>query len=147
MAIHSTLVKRPALYKGERGLFPTTPMAEEDLKLTSDGEEVVIQYYSTRNLVGLKRLWALVYKAYQNSDRWVSKDEAMEELKLRAGFTRVVYRNGELGLKPKSLGRISGEELRSVTEIIENIILAEVLPGMKRNELRRELEEMLGIRK
>src|SRR5215831_3563702 len=147
MAISNTLVKRPALYKGERGLFPSTPMAEDDLRLTADGEEVVIKYYSKRNVEALKRLWAMVYYAWQNSDRWISKEEAMKDLKLRIVFTKVTYKDGELGLKPRSLKRISDEELRSVTRSIEDILLAEVLPGMPHNQWRDNLEEMLGVRR
>lgn len=146
MAISTTLVKRPALYVGEVGLFPSNPIAEEDIAPVVMGAEVVCDCYSPRNLEGLKFLWALVHKATENSDRWLDKDEAMKDLKLRAGFTRVLYDNKakKLELRPKSLKTVSNEELANLTTKIIDIICVEVIPGMEANKLRAEIEKMVA---
>jgi hypothetical protein len=144
MTIDTTLVKRRALYQGEIGFFPSTPMAEEDVAIAKMDSEVVCSFYSPRNLEALKFLWALVHKVAENTDRYLDKDEAMRDLKLRAGYTRVMYDNKtkELELRPKSLTRINNEQLRLLTEKIIDIVCDKLIPGMKRNELRKEVEKM-----
>lgn len=144
MSIETTLVKRPALYQGEVGFFPTNPMAWEDISPVKMGSEVVCSFYSPRNLESLKFLWALVHKTADNSNRWLDKDEAMLELKFRARFVKFVRNSkGQMELRAKSLKRINEEQLRLLTEKIMDIIVQEILPGMKKNDLRKEIEEML----
>ena len=146
MTIESTLVKRRAKFVGEMGFFPSSPMASEDLATVKDGTEVMVSWYSPRNLERLKFLWGLVHKVSDNSDRWLDKDEAMEDLKVRAAFTKVVYndKKKELELRPKSLKRINDEELRRLTNRFIEIISTEIMPGMKANDLKKEIEEMLS---
>jgi hypothetical protein len=148
MTIETTLVKRAALYVGEVGFFPTNEMAAEDIAPAKMNAEVICRFYSPRNLESLKFLWALVHKVADNSDRWLDKDEAMEDLKLRARFARFVLNNdGKVELRPKSLKRINDEQLRILTEKIMDIICQEIIPGMKKNDLRKEIELMLGGQK
>lgn len=148
MSIESILVKRRALYKGEVGLFASNPMAEEDLALAKDDTEVMVSWYSPKTLEAQKFLWGLVHKVADNSDRWLDRYEAMDDLKTRAAFTKVVYndRKKELEVRPKSMKRISDQQLRLLTDKIADIICTEILPGMKRTDLYREIKEMLGDR-
>jgi|SRR5580765_778734 len=148
MTIHTTLTKRRAKYQGEIGFFPDNEMSQQDIAPAKMDSEVVCSFYSPRNLEALRYLWALVHKVSDNSDRWLDKDEAMRDLKLRVGYAKLVYNSKirEVELKPKSLTRISDEQLRSLTEKITGIILEEILPGMKANDLRREIEDMLRDR-
>jgi|SRR5215475_7421458 len=145
--IETTLVKRAALHKGEVGLFPNNPMAEEDVQPIGMGDEVMVTLRSERNLQALKFLWALVHKAADNSDHFLDKDHAMETLKIAVGYSKRVFdRNTETyEEKPRSLKRISEEKLRFITERIMDVICRDVLPGMEPNKLRQEIEEMLGV--
>lgn len=144
MTIETTLVKRAALYVGEIGFFPSSQMASEDIAPAKMNSEVVCSFYSPRNLEALKFLWALVHKVADNSARWLDKDEAMEDLKMRARFARFVQLNsGKVELRPKSLKRINDEQLRLLTDKIMDIICEEIIPGMKKNDLRKEIELML----
>jgi hypothetical protein len=69
-------------------------------------------------------------------------------LKTRVGYTRMLYDRKTKQLKPvpNSLVRIDSEALRILTDRIADVICAEVMPGMKRNDLYREIEEMVGVR-
>ena len=148
MAIETTLVKRRARYQGEIGFFPSTPMAQEDIAVAKMDEELVCSFYSPRHLEALRFLWGLVHKVADNSNRWLDKDEAMRDLKLRAGFTKVIYNDKSklLELRPKSLTRINNEQLRLLTDKIIKITCDEILPGMKPTQLRKEIEEMVKQR-
>jgi hypothetical protein len=148
MAIETVLVKRGALYKGEIGFFPDNEMAADDIAPATMGEEVICRFYRPRQIEALKFLWAMVHKAADNSDLFLNKDDAMEKLKVRVGYTRVLYdrKTKELKPVPKSLVRIDSEALRILTDRIADVICTEVMPGMRRNDLYREIEEMVGVR-
>ena len=149
MAIETSLLKRPALYKGEVGLFPTSEMASDDVALFAMNEEVMAKLRSERKIKALNFLWGLVYKSYQNTDYWLTKEKAMEWFKARARFTQIGIDPDSKKLVERlgSLTRINDEELRLLTARVEDIICAEILPGVKRKELRREIEEMMKDRR
>ena len=149
MTIKTTLVKRGALYKGEMGFFADDEMAGEDVALVKSGGLVMCDFYSPKTLEAQRYLWGLVYKTFQNTDYWLNKDKAMDWFKVRVGFTKP-GRDPDTGEwvqdRPDSLTRISEEELRRLTELIINVICTEILPGISRDDLRREVEEMIGVR-
>jgi hypothetical protein len=145
MTIETTLTKRRALYKGEIGFFPSSPLAEQDVALAKMDEELLCAFSSPRSLQQLKFLWALTQKVAENSDRFVDKDHAMEQLKIAAGHSRILFneQTGELEVKPKSLRRLSFEQLRHLTDKIIDIVCSEIIPGMEENALRAEIETMI----
>ena len=149
MTIETILTKRKALYKGEVGLFATSEMAEEDLAPFSMNDDVMAKISSERQMKALRKLWGFVYKGYQNTDYWLNKDKAMNYFKVKAGHVKP-GRDPETGewdmLLPKSLTRISDNELRLLTDRVVDIICIEVLPGVKQVDLRREIEEMIKPR-
>lgn len=149
MTINTTLVKRRALYPGEIGLFPTCEMEAEDLALVGNMTQVLVTMRSERKIEALRYLWGLVWKAQQNTDYWIDKEKAMDWFKINAGYVKP-GRDPDTRewnpLRPRSLTRISDEELRLLTERVKDLICSEVLPGMEPNELRREIEEMVHER-
>lgn len=149
MTTNTTLMKRRALYHGEVGLFPTSEMASEDLALFAMNTEIMAALSAERRIEALRRLWLFVWKAQQNSDFWIDKDKAMDWFKVQAGYVKP-GRDPDTKewnpRRPKSLKRISDEELRLLTSRVEDLIVSEVLPGIERNDLRREIEEMLNQR-
>ena len=143
--IETTLVKRQAMHKGEIGFFPSSPMAEEDIALAPMNGEVLCNFTSPRTLQQLKFLWALVSKVAENSDAFIDKDDAMRQLKLDVGFSRLVQNKAlELEMKPKSLKRLDSEGLKKLTNKIIDFVCREVLPGMDENTLRDEIESMIA---
>jgi hypothetical protein len=148
VTIETTLVKRPALHKGEVGFFPNNPMAEEDVSRVAMHSETMHRITSEKNLQALKFLWGLVHKVSDNCDLFLDKDDAMEKLKLRVGYSRAIYDPQTRGLenRPRSLKGISDEQLHLLTERMLDVICTEIIPGMKQNDLRREVEEMAGLR-
>jgi hypothetical protein len=148
VTIETTLVKRPALHKGEVGFFPNNPMAEEDVARVAMHSETMHRITSEKNLEALRFLWGLVHKTADNCDLFLDKDDAMEKLKLRVGFSRPIYdpKTRQMVNQPKSLKRITDEQLHLLTERMLDVICTEIIPGMKQNDLRREVEEMAGLR-
>jgi len=139
------LVKRRAAFKGEVGLFAVDQVADEDLSAISMDSEVIGDLSSEKNLKALRYLWALVTITASNSDLFLDKDEAMEQLKLRARHARMVMdkKTGELEIRPKSLKRISDQVLQRLIRRVKYIILTEVLPGIDDAALEAQVQEMM----
>lgn len=148
MSIETTLIKRRALYRGEVGFFANNEMAEDDIAIATMNEEVICRFYSPRTLKRLRFLWGVVYKTWQNTDLWIDKDDLMEYLKTRVHYTKMTYDHREKKLSPKvkSLTRINDEQLRLLTDRIIDVICADILPGMKSDDLRNEVEKMFQDR-
>ena len=148
MTIETVLTKRRALYKGEIGLFATSEMAYEDLAPISMNDEVTAELRSERKIQALRFLWGLVYKAYQNTNYWIDKETAMDWFKTRARYTKMVVdpATKELMPRPKSLKRINDTQLRLLTDRTADIMCTEIMPGMAKNDLYREIEEMMKPR-
>ena len=149
MTTESIFTKRRARYKGEMGILADDPSAEEDLQPFTEGDQIYIRYFSQKNVQALRYLWGLVHKAFRNTDRYVSKRKLMDDLLVQVDYSKLAYNSETKKLErvPKSLAVISNEELRLATERIMDVICTELIPGMKKNDLRREIEEMVGIRR
>jgi hypothetical protein len=146
MTIETVLVKRKALYPGEVGFFPSNPVSEDDVSPFTMGGETIHRISEQRNIEQLKFLWGLIHKTADNTDRFRDKDQLMEHLKVRAGYYKLVWNGTKFEAVGKSLTRIDNEKLRLLTEQFIEIICEKIIPGMKANNLRREIEEMCMIR-
>jgi hypothetical protein len=108
---------------------------------------VMCDFYSPKTVEAQRYLWGLVHKAQENSDFWSDRYKAMEWFKKRVGYTKP-GRDPEtkewVQDRPRSLTRISEEELRILTLRVIDVIYQEILPGIAVADLRREVEEMLG---
>jgi hypothetical protein len=146
MTIETTLVKRGALYRGEVGFFADNQMSADDIAPVAMHEETMHRITSERNLQALRFLWGLVHKVAENTDYFLDKDDAMEKLKVRVAYSKSVYdpHTREIVVRGRSLKKISAEALRTLTDRIADIVCAELMPGMRRNDLYREIEEMIA---
>lgn len=144
--IEVALRKRKAKYIGEIGFFPDDQISDEDCKGFGLDTEVLAQLKSEKNLEALKYLWALVTIVANNTEgQFLDKDDAMEKLKLRARFAKLMLneRNNKWELVPKSLKRLNGDQMLRLINRIKHIVLTEILPGVKDRELEKEIQEML----
>jgi len=148
MTINTTLTKRPALHKGEVGFFPDNQMSADDIVPVAMYSETMHRITSERHLQALKFLWALVHKVADNTDYFLDKDDAMEKLKVKVGYSKSVYDpyTRETVVRGRSLKKISAEALHTLTDRIADVVCMDLMPGMKRNELYREIEEMVGVK-
>jgi len=146
--IETFLVKRKAKYRGEVGLFSNSEMTDDDLRIIAMDGEVMASLRREKNIQALRYLWGLVHKVADNTDLFLDKDDAMDSLKKRVGFSKGVYdpHTRKIESRAKSLTRISDEQLRLLTDRITTVICEEILPGITRAHLREEIEAMLRER-
>lgn len=146
MSIRTILRKRPALYKGEVGLFPDNEMAGEDLRLVSLYEEAQCTVATSSKIELEKYRWALATKVAEARDDLLDKEDAMDWLKIRVRFVKYVEnpRTKRMEVLPKSTRRLSPEQLRRLINRMQHVVLTEVMPGVRPSVLRDELLKMCG---
>lgn len=146
MTVETFGTKRRAHYAGEIGLFPSSEMASEDIAIFALNSELMMRLWSEKRIEQLRYLWGLVHKVADNTDLWLDKDDAMEGFKIRVGYSKAVYdpRIQRVQVRGKSLKIATAEQLKTITEKVQGVILTEIFPGMKNNVLREEIENMIG---
>ena len=148
MTVNTFLTKRRAFYAGEIGLFASSQMADEDLTIFALNAELMAKLWTEKRIEQLRYIWGLVHKVADNTELFLDKDEAMEGLKIASSYYKMVWDPTIQKLVPRglSLTKISDEKLKILTGKIQGIIREQIFPGMKDNELRREIEDMLSER-
>ena len=95
-----------------------------------------------RNLKQIRFLWALCSKLVEGGV-YEDKDEAMDDLKIRARFARFGVENGRTVIVPRSLSRQRGDVLVRLINRVVFIVCRDLLPHIKEADLRAEIEEMV----
>lgn len=134
--------KRRAKYAGEVGLFGVDQIADEELKKLPD-DMVWCEITVPRNLRQIRYLWAIASKL-ADGGVYESKEDAMDDLKIRARFARWGEENGRTVIVPRSLSRQRSDVLHRLINRIVFIVCAELLPHIKEKDFRAEIEEMVG---
>jgi len=145
MTVNTFLTKRRARYAGEIGLFPESQMAQDDIAIFGWEAELTARLWTEKNIRQLRYLWGLVHTVADNTNLFTDKDDAMEGLKVAVGYYKMCWdtRLQKLAPRGNSLTRISDEKLKILTGKIQDVIQQQIFPGMKDDELRREIEQMI----
>jgi hypothetical protein len=148
VTIETFLRKRKALYAGEVGLFPDSPIAEEDFAPVPMGAEVRTEMATERNMAMLKFVWALAGMIADNTEFYLDRNDAMDGplgLKMRAHHCKPVVdqATGEVTLRPMSLKRLSNEAFHRLLRRFVWVTCNQIIPGMDEGPLRAEIEELV----
>jgi hypothetical protein len=139
--IEIAVIKRPALHKGEIGLFATNEW--DSNSLASLGNETAWAEVSTPHSLQLLRyLWAIAQKL-ADGGLYEDKDEAMDDLKIRARFARWGVIKDTPIVVPRSLSRASYDTLHRLADRFVHIVCSDLLPDMPESAFRKALEEMI----
>jgi hypothetical protein len=140
------LVKRAAR-AGEIGLFCDAQPYEDDWSSLKIGSEVKAECTNPHNLKYLKFFWALATKVAENCDFLIDKDDAKERILLEARHFKTVFdplRN-RAEVKAKSIAGLSGDTWLRLLRRCTYVVITKFLPGMEENELKAEIEKMIGM--
>jgi hypothetical protein len=140
--IEISAIKRKAKYPGEIGIFGADQIADEEIKKLGD-DMVWVEITVPRNLRQIRYLWALAQKL-TDGGMYESKEDCMDDLKIRARFARFGVENGRTVVVPRSLSRQRGDVLTRLINRIVFVVCAEILPHVKEADLRAEIEEMVS---
>jgi len=140
--IEIAAVKRKAKYAGEFGLFGVDQIADQEILRLSD-DMVWVEITVPRNLKQIRYLWAIASKL-ADGGVYDSKEDAMDDLKIRARFARFGVEDGRTVIVPRSLSRQRGDVLSRLINRIVYIVCTDLVPHIKEKDLRAEIEEMVG---
>ena len=132
---------------GEMGLFIESPIFEEEWFSLKIGAEIKAECTVPANLKYVRFFHALASKVADNSDRFVDKDDAKQQILLDARHFKTIYdplRN-KAEVKAKSVAGLSGDTWIRLLRRCTHVVLTKYLPDMEENTLKAEIEKMIGI--
>ena len=141
--IEVAVIKRKAKYAGETGLYASDQVADEELKRLTTDELVWAEITTPKNIELLRYLWTIAQKL-ADGGLYQDKDDAMDDLKIRARFARFAQERGRIVIVPRSLRKQPRDVLSRLADRFVYIICADLLPQMKQSEFRKEIESMIA---
>ena len=136
-----------ALFVKDMGsLRSADDQAAEMLRGIKRGEIVMVEVKRPRNLEMHRLFWALMQKVAENQTHYRDAEEVCAAFKIATGHcTYVKTKHGLVGL-PKSISFASMDQdsFRAFFDKAVDFMVSDVLPGVDRKDLTREVEDMLG---
>jgi len=131
---------------------PSDENGEEVMRKIGHGEMVMIEVKRPRNLAHHKLFWALMTLVWEqlDSERYPTVEDLVAAIKIAAGLrTRIELPNGDVGFVPGSIAfhKMSQDDFSAFYERVCDLIEKHFLPGVTKDELRSEVETMIGLRK
>jgi hypothetical protein len=137
------VTKRKAKYAGEIGLFGADQVADEELRRLTSDEMAWAEITTPRNIKLLRYLWAIAQKL-ADGGLYQDKNDAMDDLKIRARFARFATEKGRTVIVPRSLSKQRHDVLSRLAERFIFIICSDLLPDMRESEFKCEIEKMVA---
>lgn len=137
-----SVIKRKALYAGEVGIFGADQIADDELKHLATDEVAWAEITTPKSLALLRYLWAIAQKL-ADGGLYDDKNEAMDDLKIRAKFAQFEYFGGRVVVRPKSLSRQRRDVLSRLADRFVYVVCKDLLPDMPEGKFRQEIQKMV----
>lgn len=127
-------------------LEPVDDAGREALARLPLGTIVRAEIKRPRNLGHHRKFFALLDLIYQNQTRYRSPEALLDAIKIYIGHAQVLNIRGKEVHVPKSISFSSmgqGEFDRFWDRVV-NVVVAEIIPGLDRSDLERELGELVA---
>jgi Protein of unknown function (DUF1367) len=131
---------------GDR-LVPVAEWERERLMDIPEGRDLTVKITRTRSPKQHRLFWALMQLVVKNHPYYVRAEQLVEWMKVRLGYVEeVMFHDGQLLTKVSSIsfGSMGQDEFQNFFNLAMDVITTEVLPDTSREDLLRELEQMLG---
>ena len=142
--------KEAALFEKRLGkLVPTNEAADDALRAISNGKIVEVTIKQPRNPRRLRLYWALCNLVCENSDRFESREQVSDHLKIALGHCDTfVTGKGQVGYVPKSISfaKLSEADFVQFFDRAVNAVCKHFLQGSHPKEVHDVLFEMIGGR-
>jgi hypothetical protein len=130
-------------------LIPADRLAEEDLAALSLTAQLLVDVRKPRSPQHHRLLFALLRKVAQSTPTPLSENALLSWVKVRTGHVEHVPLGfGRSYEAPASIafGNMDQAEFGLFFDRVADLICAEIVPGLGKPELLREIEDMLGQR-
>lgn len=128
-------------------LRPVDDAGEQILSGIANGDLVMVEVKRPRNIQHHRLYWALVTLVWQNQERYPTAEDLHEAIKISVGLrTQITLPNGETGYIPGSIAfhKMGQDEFSQFYDRVCDAIAKHFLPGVTSDELKREVESMIG---
>lgn len=136
------------LQRSLSGLSPIDEIGQEALRSIAIGDLIRVRMTKLRNPQHHRLFFALVNKVYENQDHYHNVEHFLTALKVALGHCdTVICKNGNTAYIPKSISfaRMDQIEFDQFFNKAVDLICRDFLPGVKSDDLRREVLEMIGV--
>lgn len=144
--------KRPAMHKGEVGLFIDSPVFEDEFDLIKQGADITVEATQDINPKQFRLFWALMGKISKSGALGdADTREVADYILMKCKWVRYVTTNFKGGtditpvVKSFRPSRMDGTSFNRVFERAMYIITSEILPDVPDGVLRDEIENMSGV--
>ena len=130
-------------------LVPVSMVDEEALGEIPEGKDLTVSVARQRSTRQHRFFWALLNKVCENHDTYRRGEQLLLWLKIRMGYVEnVQFHDGGVCWIPQSISFNSMDqiEFKKFFDAALDVIVNEVIPDLDRDELIREVEQMLGFR-
>ena len=131
-------------------LRPADEQAEVLIKRLWQGEIVEVEIRRPRNIKFHRKFWALMNIVWDNidHDEYPTVEALVTRLKIDTGHRETMLFDGVIAYIPKSINFASmdASQFDEFFERCSDWIASHVLPGVTQQELREEIEGMIGAR-
>ena len=138
-------------------LHPIDDAGRDVLRRVPTGEILSVEFKRPRHLRHHRLYWALVSLVWENidHDRYPTVDDLHGAIKIAVGLrTRIVmpsskdYPYGTVAFMPGSIAwaKMDQEQFSLFFDRVCDAVAKWFIPGITREELRREIEDMIGAR-
>lgn len=127
------------------GLRPVDETGQGTLRKFKLGAEVAVEVKQPRNLKHHRKMFALLNKVIENQERFSNPRQLLAAIQIATGYTEQVKVRGVVHEVPTSIAfhNMSQPEFDQLYEHAVDFILSDVLPGLGKQELEAEIQEML----
>ena len=137
-------------YRDRSALVPSDSASLEALSNFKDGDIVSAVIKRPRNPKHHRKLFAMLQIVWEGTavqDKYPNKENLLDALKLALGYCEPVrLPNGECAVKVKSIAFESMDQtaFEKFYDAAVDVILTQLVPHLKREDLAREVEAMCG---
>lgn len=131
------------------GLAPADVAGEEALRKVKLGDFVTVEVKKPRNGKHHRLYWALVGVVHHNQDRYETTEQLHSALKIAAGhYDLLTMPSGQEYKIPRSIAfdKMDQVEFSQFYDRVCGLIAKHFLPGVSVDDLKAEVEQMIGAR-
>jgi len=129
-------------------LRPADGNAEEALRKLPADQTVRVEVRRMRNPRQHRLYWSLIGLVYEHQTRYATRDQLHQAIKVAVGYyDEIPKRDGQVIAVPHSIafGNMAQDQFEEFFDSVVRLVCTKIMPGTNDSELRRELEEMVGV--
>jgi hypothetical protein len=137
------------LVREKNGFAAADPTSAEVIQGMKHGEVVTATIRRTRNPRFHRLFWALLNLVFENQDRYTTLEQLLDAVKLNIGYFDLVTIPGKVPtqickLRSISFAKMDETSFRQFFDKAVVFIVADVVPGIDRADLERQVLEIVG---